>query len=103
MSRFELLGDNGLPGISLEHGSGEIEQSWILNLRWPWHHNVPEADVDLHWNSRFRQHRVELDSNALVVGVLLDATRLNRRAIEFNPVGLCDYIAHGAYEVGDVV
>jgi hypothetical protein len=43
------------------------------------------------------------DSNAFVVGVLFDSGSLDRSAIEFDPVRFGDYVAHGAYELRDVV
>ncbi len=96
------FGDNGLSRISLEHRSEKIEQRWKLNVGWPWNHDISEADIDLHRNSRFRQHRVEADSDALVVRVLLDSGDLDGIAIEFDSVRLGDYVAHRSHEFLDV-
>jgi hypothetical protein len=75
----------------------------LFNLRWSWNNDVPEADIDLHRNSRFGEHRVKLDSNTLVIRVLLDSANLDRSAIEFDAVRFSDYVAHRAYEFRDVV
>ena len=51
---FELLGDDGFPRIRVEYGCRQIEQRRILKLNRRRHNNVPEADVDLHRNTRAR-------------------------------------------------
>jgi hypothetical protein len=77
VSDFQLLGNDRLFGIGAEHRrrkSGKLGYSMTVG---PGVNDIAEPDIELHWNSRSCERCVELDSDTLVIRVLLDSADLD--------------------------